>query len=358
MSNVGQLIFTGVSGTILTDDEKKFIEEENIGGVIFFANNYESPGQLAELVNSIQALRSEYPLFICVDHEGGRVRRFKTHFTQFPPMLDIASIDSPKNLFEVSRIMAEELKACGVNLNLSPVCDILTNVSNKVIGDRAFGRDPESVSKFISSAIRGFQTNGVLACSKHFPGHGDTTKDSHFDLPIVKKSLEDLRKEEFIPFVKAVKSRVEFMMMAHLVVDAIDSELPTSLSPKAYDLVRDELKFTKLIITDDMEMKAITDNFGFEDAAVMAINAGADIIEYKSMDKARLGLKGLKEAMKTKTLKNDIVKDRTDRITTCKENYFSEYKPVYIPEVGTNINKGSSQSFLNELTEKISQVKS
>ena len=358
MNNVGQLIFTGISGKILTEEEKKFIEEENIGGVILFTNNYESPAQLAELVNSIQALRSEYPLFISVDHEGGRVRRFKTHFTQFPPMLDIASIDSPKNLYEVSRIMAEELKACGVNLNLSPVCDILTNVSNKVIGDRAYGRDPESVSKFISSAIRGFQTNGVLACSKHFPGHGDTTKDSHFDLPIVKKSIEDLRKEEFVPFVKAVKSRVEFIMMAHLVVDAIDSELPTSLSPKAYELIRDELKFTKLIITDDMEMKAITDNFGFEDAAVKAINAGADIIEYKSMEKARLGLKGLKDAMKTKEVKNETVKDRFERIMSCKKNYFSEYSPVYIPEVGKNINKGSSQSFLNELIDKISQVKS
>jgi beta-N-acetylhexosaminidase len=356
MSNIGQMVFTGISGTSLTDDEAKFIEEENIGGVVLFKNNYETPGQLAELVNSIQALRKEYPLYIAVDHEGGRVMRFRTSFTQFPPMLDLAKTESPKNCFQVATIMADELSACGINLNLSPVCDILTNQSNKVIGDRAFGKEPESVSKFISSMIRGFQTNKVMACAKHFPGHGSTTKDSHFDLPIVKKELSELQSDEFVPFVKAIKSRVEFVMMAHLIVEGIDPDLPCTLSPKAYEILRNDLKFNKLIISDDMQMKAIADNFGTGEAAVMAIKAGADIIEYKDMDQARIALDALKQAAKTKELKNDIIKDRTDRINESKKENLKDYTPIYIPEIAKKINTKQSQAFLNDITEKIDQL--
>src|SRR5690606_20050759 len=191
--------------------------------------NFEDPAQLAELVNSIQKHRDEYPLFISVDQEGGRVVRFKNHFTQFPSMMEVANFNSPKLVYEVHEVLAKELSACGVNLIYSPSCDILTNPENKVIGDRAYGTDAETVEKFISAAIRGLQTNGILACAKHFPGHGDTTKDSHFDLPLVKKSLEELKGQEVLPFIKASKSRVEFMMMAHLMVDCLDDKLPTSL---------------------------------------------------------------------------------------------------------------------------------
>jgi beta-N-acetylhexosaminidase len=356
MNQLGQLVMTGISGTSLLPEEAEFLESENIGGVILFANNYENPAQLAELVNSIQQARSEYPLFIAVDNEGGRVFRFKSGFTQLPSMYDVGLMDSPKLCYHIAKIMADELNACGVNLNFAPVCDIWTNPKNKVIGDRAFGKDEETVSKFVSSIIRGLQTNGVLSCAKHFPGHGCTTKDSHFDLPIVKRSMEELESEEFKPFTKAIKSRVEFVMMAHLVVDAIDPKLPTSLSPKAYSLLREELKFNRLIITDDMEMKAITDNYEVGEAAAMAIEAGADIIEYRSMDLARLALEGLKEAKKTKRIKNDHFNQVHARIMSVKKEYLSEYKPVYIPEISKQINTGASQTFIKEITEKIELI--
>lgn len=354
MNNLGQLIFTGISGVSLTDEEAAFLEEENIGGVILFSKNYESPAQLAELINTIQACRQEYPLFIAVDHEGGRVQRFKKGFTVFPPMLEMAKSDSPKQCYTVHRIMAEELSACGVNVNLSPVCDIFTNEKNKVIGDRAFGRDEDTVSKYISSAIRGLQTNNVLACAKHFPGHGDTTLDSHFDLPIVKDSIETLREREFQPFIKAIKSRVEFVMMAHLIVEAIDSELPCSLSPKAYKILREDMKFSKLIITDDMQMQAITDHYGVGDAAIMAINAGADIIEYRDMKEAKIALNALKEALKTKKVKNSVINDRYDNIQKSKKSYFTEYRPTYIPDVTKKVGSATSQRFLEELMKLIS----
>ncbi len=353
MNKLGQLVFTGISGLTLTDDEKKFIEKEDIGGVILFSKNYESPAQLAELVNSIQVLRKEYPLFIATDHEGGRVVRFKTHFTQFPPMLEIAKLESPKLFFEIATIMAEELLACGVNLNLAPVCDIWNNEQNKVIWDRAFGTDHENVSKYISSMIRGFQTNGLLSCAKHFPGHGNTLKDSHVDLPIVKKSLSDIRAEEIQPFIKAIKARVDMVMMAHIIVEDIDPELPCSLSPKAHKILREELKYKGLILSDDMQMKAITDHRGTGEAAMLAIKAGSDLVEYRDMEEAVLGLEGLKKAYKDKTIKPQEFVDRTDRVEECKKRFFTEYRPIYVPDLEKKFNKKLNQTFADDIRKKI-----
>jgi beta-N-acetylhexosaminidase len=358
VNDLGQLVFTGLSGLTLSSEEKKFIETESIGGVILFSKNYESPAQLAELVNSIQVLRKNYPLFICTDHEGGRVMRFKTQFTQFPPMLDIAKLDSPKLVFEMAEIMAEELLACGINLNLSPVCDIWNNDQNKVIWDRAFGSDQESVSKFISSVIRGFQTKGLMSCAKHFPGHGNTLKDSHYDLPIVKKSLDEIRNEELVPFVKAVKSQVDFVMMAHIIVDDIDPKFPCSLSARAHDILRTELKFKGVILSDDMQMKAITDNFGGADAAVAAILAGSDMIEYRDFSEAVVGYEGLKKAYKDKVLKTNLVQEKINRVYELKKEYLSDYRPIYIPDLDKQINKRSSQAFLDDLKKKILEKKS
>ena len=355
MNKLGQLVFTGISGLTLTDDEKKFIEKEDIGGVILFSKNYESPAQLAELVNSIQVLRKDYPLFIATDHEGGRVVRFKTHFTQFPPMLEIAKLESPKLFFEIATIMAEELLACGVNLNLAPVCDIWNNEQNKVIWDRAFGTDHENVSKYISSMIRGFQTNGLLSCAKHFPGHGNTLKDSHVDLPIVKKSLSDIRAEEIQPFIKAIKARVDMVMMAHIIVEDIDPELPCSLSPKAHKILREELKYKGLILSDDMQMKAITDHRGTGEAAMLAIKAGSDLVEYRDMEEAVLGLEGLKKAYKDKTIKPLEFADRTDRVEECKKRFFTEYKPIYVPDIEKKFNKKPHQNFADEIRKKIAE---
>lgn len=351
MRDLGQLFITGISGKVLTDEETKFLKDENIGGVILFSHNFESIAQLAELINSIQNLRSHYPLFIAVDHEGGRVIRFKEYFTQFPAMLNISKTESPKLCFEVHDIMAKELKSCGINLNLSPVCDISTNPNNKVIGDRAFGSEAEKVALFISSAIRGLQTNEVMSCAKHFPGHGNTSKDSHFDLPIIKKSVEELRSEELIPFVKAVKSRVEMVMMGHLQVDSIDTELPCTLSQRAYDFLRAELKFKKVIITDDMEMKAISDRFSTSEASVMALNAGADILEYKTFEKCKEAYLAVKEAYKKKQISKESVEEKVDRIFNLKKEYLKDYKPIYVPDVAKSFNSSEAQDILSQLVE-------
>jgi beta-N-acetylhexosaminidase len=349
INELGQLFITGFSGLSLDSQAQDFIQEKNIGGVIFFKDNYSDPAQLAELVNQVQTLRDEYPLFTSVDQEGGRVRRFQSGLTQFPSMLDVGKLDSPKLTFEVHKAMAEELHACGVNLNFSPCCDVFTNPNNKVIGDRAFASTPEEVEKHVSAAIRGLHTGNVLACAKHFPGHGDTLKDSHFDLPYVKKSMQELEECEFKPFLKASKSRVEFMMMAHLVVDAIDPSLPCTLSKKAYDFLRDYLKYNKLIVTDDMEMKAVTDKYSTGEAAIMALEAGADIVMYRSLEETVKAYEAVREAVKTQRLKNSDIEEKLDRIRDCKKRHFAEYNPIYIPSLSKTIKPDQHKALLDKL---------
>lgn len=350
MDTYGQLIISGIKGTALLPEEVEFIKNEKLSGIVLFSQNFEDPAQLAELVNSIQKLRDEYPLFISADQEGGRVVRFKKHFTQFPSMMDIARLNSPKLVFEVHEILAKELSACGVNLLFSPTCDILTNPENTVIGDRAFGTEAESVEKFISAAIRGLQTNGILACAKHFPGHGDTAKDSHFDLPLVKTSTEVLKSRELIPFIKASKSRVEFIMMAHLLVDALDENLPTSLSSKAYEFLRQETKFNKVIITDDMQMKAIADRFTTQEAAVKAMLAGADMLLYRSMDEARTALDAVREAVKKRAIKKESMTEKLTRVEKIKKEFLSGYQPIYIPKISEVLNTQEAKNLLNQLS--------
>tara|TARA_B100001971_G_scaffold214585_1_gene252794 strand:- start:11411 stop:12475 length:1065 start_codon:yes stop_codon:yes gene_type:complete len=351
IKDVGQLIISGIEGKSLSDSEKEFLESNNIGGIILFEKNYDSPAQLAELINQIQTCRDDYPLFITIDQEGGRVKRLKHTFFQSPAMFDIAKQDSPKLTFEVHKLMAEQLKACGINLDYSPCCDIWSNPKNNVIGDRSFGTSPEVVEKHVSAAIRGLQTGKIISCAKHFPGHGDTLKDSHYDLPYVKKSLEELEQFELIPFQKAAKSRCETMMMAHLVVDAIDPELPTSLSKKAYDYLRSSLKFNRVVFTDDMEMHAITDNYGVAESSVMAIEAGADIVIYRSMEAARTAYDAIKKAINDRKLELSYIDEKLKRIFELKKSYLDEYTPVYIPEIDKSMNHQKA----NELSEKLSQ---
>lgn len=355
-NSLGQLIITGIQGTSLRSDEKKFIEEEEIGGAILFSQNYESPAQLAELVNSIQTLKKEHPIFIAVDHEGGRIQRFKDPFSHFPPMLEIAKLNSPKLFFEIHQIMAKELRACGININLAPCSDILTNINNKVIGDRSFGEDPENCSKFVTAAVRGLQTQNVIACAKHFPGHGSTTKDSHFDLPIVKTKKEDLLRNEFLPFSRAIKAKVELIMMGHLVVDAFDSDLPSSLSSITHNYLRNELRYKNLIISDDMQMGAITKHFGLKEAALMAINAGSDIIEYRDFEFAREALEGLKEGREKKKVNDDNIKSKLSRINLCKLKYLKDYNPIYLPSVVDAFRRPSTQKLIDQINQRLEDL--
>ena len=353
----GQFIMTGIEGYSLTHEENEVLCNENIGGVILFSRNYQSPEQLVQLTQEIQNTNHNCPLFIAVDQEGGRVQRFKDPFVRIPPMAEIGQLRSSEICKQLHQIIAQQLRAVGVNLSFAPVCDILTNPQNQVIGDRAFSNNPQEVAGFVQAAIEGIKSQGIISVAKHFPGHGDTLEDSHEELPRIQKPIAQMRECEWIPFKKAIESQADMILMAHLQVDAIDSQYPTTLSFKAYDFLRSEFQYNGVIISDDMEMKAISEGFTWEEAAVKALGAGCDILVYHSMPCAQKALVGLSKAMKNRQISQELLAQKIARVKALKEKYFpAEYAP-FSPHFPGSISSPQSQSFMVELRKKIVEQK-
>lgn len=280
---VGQLIMVGFEGTQPNETVAIHICERFVGGVVLFSRNIESPRQTAELTNQLQRFAGEtarqIPLFIGIDQEGGWVIRLKEGATVLPGNMALGATGSTELAARAGEITAIELAAVGVNLNFAPVVDVNNNPHNPVIGRRSFGGSAELVSRLGAAYIRGLQRNEVLATAKHFPGHGDTTVDSHFDLPTVNHGPERIHTLELQPFRAAIDANVAAIMTAHILYPAFDADRPATLSLTILtNLLRKELGFDGLIITDDMEMKAIDDYYQSGEAAVMAIEAGADIV--------------------------------------------------------------------------------
>lgn len=282
---IGQLMMIGISGKSLTSDEKKFIVENNISGVTLFSRNVESPQQIRQLCLELQSLRRQMsdkaPLFIAIDMEGGRVARLKEPFTIWPPMKKLGDLDNPTVSFHFTNKMACELKAVGINLDFSPCLDVFTNPKNTVIGDRAISTNPEIVAKHASALIRGFIKADVIACAKHFPGHGNTLIDSHEDLPVETADRQRLEQVELVPFKRAFRSRVDLIMTAHMKFPNIDPDWPVTLSEIFLKkILRDECRYRGLVITDDLDMKAMAKHYDPEIIPVRALQAGADILLY------------------------------------------------------------------------------
>lgn len=338
---LGELFIIGFgagngAGFELSDETSAFLSQAKIGGVILFSHNYDSPAQVADLINQVQECRGTgLPLWVCADHEGGRVQRFKKGFTLIPEAATIAATDSPKLVFELAEMMGKELRTVGVNVNFSPVADINTNPKNPVIGNRAFGADEEMVTKMVTAMVRGHLMGGVQACVKHFPGHGDTTVDSHFALPRVDTPLDTLHNREFRPFIRSFKSRCAMVMTAHLVCPSIDPDRPSTLSAKTLrELLRKEMRYTKLIVSDDLEMKAITDHFGADEAPRLAIEAGCDLLIYRTESAARKAYAALERALEAGTLNPEHVLEAANRSKAIKQEFFEgKYTPAVVTEV-------------------------
>lgn len=282
---IGQHMLIGISGTSLTSNEKKFIIDNNISGVVLFARNCIEPKQIHSLCTEIQSLRhktvDKAPLFIGIDMEGGRVHRLKSPFTQWPPLKNIGDLDAPTLAFHFTQKMGVELLSVGINLDFAPCVDVYTNPANTVIGDRAVSTDPYQVEKMASALIRGYIKSGVLSCAKHFPGHGNTLIDSHEELPVEKADLKRLNEIELVPFKKALRSRVDMVMTAHILFENIDPKWPVTLSEIFLkNMLRKELKYKGLVITDDLDMKAMAKHYDKEQIPVRAMQAGADLLLY------------------------------------------------------------------------------
>jgi beta-N-acetylhexosaminidase len=275
--DIGQLLIGSLPGTTLTPEIRSLAREFSLGGVILFARNIEAPEQVAELSQDVQQLASEVPLWMSVDQEGGRVARLKKPFTEWPPMAVLGRSGDSALAGRFAAALAAELRAVGITLDYAPVLDIHTNPRNPVIGDRALAEDAEAVARLGAAIVRGLQDNGVAACGKHFPGHGDTSVDSHLDLPLVEHSPDRIRRVECVPFREAIRAQVAFIMTAHVLVPSFDEEKPATLSPRIVQaLLREELGFEGVILSDDLEMQAVARSYTVPDAAVEAIAAGCD----------------------------------------------------------------------------------
>jgi beta-N-acetylhexosaminidase len=251
--------------------------ERGLGGVVLFSDNVQDGKQVAALSNALRAERPE--LVVATDEEGGDVTRLEARSgSSYPGNLALGSVDDVELTRAVAGAIADDLRAAGVTLNLAPVADVNSNPQNPVIGVRSFGSEPELVARHVGAFVRGTQERGVAACTKHFPGHGDTAADSHLELPVVEDGREELLAGPLVPFRAAVESGVRAVMTAHIVVRKLD-EVPATLSPVLVtDLLRGELGFEGAVVSDALEMRAISGTAGFEEGAVRAIAAGVDAL--------------------------------------------------------------------------------
>ena len=279
--HIGQLAIVGFNGHSIPAEVRALAKEFDVGGVIFFARNVESPEQVADLSRESQALASEIPLWVSVDQEGGRVARLKRPFTEWPPMITLgrAGEGSEQLAERFARALAAELHAVGISMDYTPVLDVHTNPKNPVIGDRALAERAEDVARLGVAIIRTLQGEGIAACGKHFPGHGDTGTDSHFELPLLEHPPDRLDAVELVPFKAAIAANVAAIMTAHILIPSLDDEHPGTLSPAIVDrLLKKKLGYGGLVLSDDLEMKAISGRYGHSEATIQAIAAGCDAV--------------------------------------------------------------------------------
>jgi beta-N-acetylhexosaminidase len=330
VDKIGQLLIIGIRDKVLTQDEAEFIITNNIGGVILMGRNVESPQQVHELCKSIQSLRhktrDKLPLFIGVDNEGGRVMRLKAPFTVWPALAKLGKIDSTSLAFKFGMGMATELKAVGINLDFAPCVDVLTNPKNTVIGDRSLSSDPEQVAKLASALVRGYIKGEVIPCAKHFPGHGNTMLDSHEVLPIEDSTIERLREVEMVPFKKVFRARLDMVMTSHIKFPKVDAEWPVSLSEKFIQgILRGELRFRNIVVSDDLDMKALANNFKVDEIPVRAIQAGTDILLYcNEFDHPQIAIEALNKAVKDHKISAKQIDESFNRVVTLKKDVLTK----------------------------------
>lgn len=282
---VCQMMFVTPEGLTGTDDvmvagdaTKQALQAYPVGGIIYFANNFDNVDQTRDMISNTQSY-SKIGLFIATDEEGGRVNRIMDTLgtTYIGPMYDYKD-DGPDAAFENAKTIASDMSALGFNLDFAPVADVWSNPDNTVIGDRAYSDDYAQAAELVGSAVRGFQDGGVICTLKHFPGHGDTAEDSHYSSAYVNRTKAQIMADEMQPFRTGIDAGAELVMVGHLIVPDID-ELPSTLSYKiATEMLRGDMEFDGVAITDSMEMESIADNYGVADSAVMAVQAGMDML--------------------------------------------------------------------------------
>lgn len=333
---IGQLVLVGMEGTAPDEHTRKLIETYHVGGFIFYKDNIENSDQAMTLINRLKEYNSAnpLPLFLGMDEEGGRVSRMPKEFAKIPTAASIGSTGDPKAAETFYGIIGDELSGFGLNLDFAPVLDVNSNPDNPVIGDRSFGDTPETVSRMGLAAMEGLSGKGVIPVAKHFPGHGDTSVDSHLGLPVVNHDMQRLKELELVPFQDAIKSGADMVMIAHLLLPKLDPDHPSSFSKAViHDLLREELGYEGVIVSDDMTMGAITENYSIEQAAVEFIEAGGNIVLVgHDYEKEESVIRAITEAVKQGTISEEMLDERVGAILKLKAKYKLSGEPADGPD--------------------------
>lgn len=322
---IGQLVVSGFYGTTLDENILKLIKEDKISGVILFNRNVKDSSTLLSLNNSLKESNknNKLPLFISVDEEGGLVTRMPKDIKRLPTNKYIGSLNNKDLSYKVGEILGEQLSYFGFNMNFAPVLDINSNPNNPVIGDRSFGNNKDTVAILGTSTMKGIQSKNIISVVKHFPGHGDTSVDSHVNLPVVNYDINRLNSFEFVPFKTAIQNGTDAVMVGHILLPKIDSKYPSSMSYEIVtNILRKDLGFNGLVVSDDMTMGAITENYSIEEASIKAINAGVDLLlvcqKYENTENV---LKALKEAVLNETISKERLDNALYNIISIKKKY-------------------------------------
>jgi beta-N-acetylhexosaminidase len=327
---VGQVIFGFFRGPVLTSELEEMIRDYHLGGIILYssAGNIESPIQVASLINAVQYCAEKHgqiPPLVSIDQEGGLVARLTEGVTVFPGNMALGATRNTEFAQKAAEICARELRILGITLNFAPVVDVNSNPANPIIGIRSFGSDPEIVSNLGSVMIEPYKKERVLCTAKHFPGHGDAGIDSHTGLPFINRSREDLEKVELVPFQQMVQNGVPAVMSAHIVVPALSEgdDFPATLSKEILSILRNDWGFNGLIITDSMGMGAIDQQWGMEEASILAFQAGADVLLFgadKNHEPAeqKAVYQALMEAVQTGRISESRLNESVKRILGAK----------------------------------------
>lgn len=310
---------TGEDGvTVAGDATRQALENYPVGGIVYFAKNLESQDQVKEMIDNSQKY-SSIGLFVATDEEGGVVNRLMdTVGTTYIGSMYYYKDDGDETAYENAYTIANDMSALGFNLDFAPVADVWSNPDNTVIGERAYSDDYAQAAELVGNAVKGFNDGGVMCTLKHFPGHGDTAEDSHYSSAYVHRTKEEIMADEMQPFRSGIEAGAEFVMVGHLIVPDID-EVPATLSYKiATGILREELKFEGVAITDSFEMESIADNYSVDDAVVMSVKAGMDmILQPKDMASA---VNSIEQAVADGELSDDRIDESVRRILTLKES--------------------------------------
>ncbi|MFX3636614.1 MAG: beta-N-acetylhexosaminidase [Candidatus Pristimantibacillus sp.] len=334
---IGQMIIAGVDGPEIDADISRLISKDKIGGIILYADNISDLKGMVSLVNNLKQSNKDnaIPLLISIDQEGGKVNRMPKEFTALPSNKRVGATNDPALAVTMGKLLAEELKATGFNMNFAPVLDVNSNPNNPVIGSRSFGTTADLVTRMGIAEMKGIRDTGIIPVVKHFPGHGDTSVDSHIELPIVHKTKDELAQLEWLPFQAAIEQGTDAIMVAHILFPKIDADKPASLSSVIIgDQLRGTMGYDGVVMTDDMTMGAITKNYGLAEAALASVQAGTDIVLVAhGYDKARLVRDTLLNNVNKGTLTQERIDESVLRILTMKQRYPLTDQEVPVPKL-------------------------